>query len=284
MYRYVVLFLIIPFMLAGGSEANEVTAGIQTNEQSPVNLFDKANELYKQNKYEEALALYEQLLAQGIVDPVLYYNTGNAYAQLHRTGPAVLMYERALQLDPRDRDTRENLAQVAPAVNRIRVFVLLRPFYELQNSFTLNEFTTALDIVYLLLVIALLGAFVARNAAWIRVWKRTAYFGAALLFFVVCFFGVKLYETRALKEAVVMQETYARSGPSTSFSPILELPAGTKVLIVKETQQRPLPGALEAYYVDISMRPVEQPGQEWVRIRLRGGQSGYLPRSAFEII
>ena len=115
--RWYTLFILMIGLLAGGASAsNETTAAMQTDDQSAYTLFAKANALYKQNKYEEALALYEQLLSQDTVDPVLYYNTGNAYAQLHRPGPAVLMYERALQLDPRDADAQENLAEIAPAI------------------------------------------------------------------------------------------------------------------------------------------------------------------------
>ncbi len=259
--RWYALFILMIGLLAGGASAsNETTAAMQTDDQSAHSLFAKANALYKQNKYEEALALYEQLLSQGTVDPVLYYNTGNAYAQLHRPGPAVLMYERALQLDPRDADAQENLAEIAPAINRPRIFILLRPLYQVKEAFTMNELTLALDLVYLLFVTAMLWVFLAHRAAWHRVWKRAACISAVLLFFVACFFGVKLYETLAVKEAVVMQETSARSGPSTSFSGILKLPAGTKV------------------------RLVEQSEDGWARIRLRSGQSGYLPTSAFEII
>ena len=283
--RWYTLFILMISLLAGGaSVADETTPAMQTDDQSAHTLFAKANALYKQNKYEEALSLYERLLAQGNVDPVLYYNTGNAYTQLHRPGPAVLMYERALRLDPRDRDAHENLTEIAPSINNPRVFILLGTLYHVKESFTLNEFTLALDLIYLLFVTAMLGIFLTRRTAWQRVWKRAARISALLLLFVACFFGVKLCETFSVRKAVVMEKTYARSGPSASFSPILELPAGTKVILVEESEPRPLPGALEAYYVDPSMRPVEEPGQNWARIRLRSGQSGYLPASAFEII
>jgi tetratricopeptide (TPR) repeat protein len=284
--RWHALFILIVSLLALGTAlADETTTSMQTDDKSAHSLFAEANAFYKQNKYEEALTLYEQLLVQGIVDPVLYYNTGNAYVQLHRPGSAVLMYERALRLDPRDADAHENLAEIAPRINNPRVFILLRPLHRVKEAFTLNEFTLALELTYLLFVTTMLGIFLTRRAAWLRLWKRAARISALLLLCVACFFGIKLHETFSVREAIVMEEeTYARSGPSASFSPILELPAGTKVMLVEESEQRLLPGALEAYYVDPSMRPVEKPGQNWARIRLRSGQSGYLPTSAFEII
>ena len=62
----------------------------------------------------------------------------------------------------------------------------------------MNELTLALDLVYLLFVTAMLWVFLARRAAWHRVWKRAACISAVLLFFVACFFSVKLYETLAV--------------------------------------------------------------------------------------
>lgn len=257
---YAPFILMMCLFATSTTVANETAAGLQTASQSAYGIFAKANALYKENKYEDALSLYEQLLSQGIADPVLYYNTGNAYAQLHRPGPAVLMYERALQLHPRDPDIQENLVEIAPAINRPRVFVLLRPLYRLKETFTLNELTLALDVLYLLFVAILLGVFLARRTAWHRILKRAARISAILLLLVACLFAVKLYGTLAVREAVVMQEASARSGPSTSFSDILKLPAGTKVRLVEKSEEG------------------------WARIRLRSGQSGYLPTSAFEII
>jgi tetratricopeptide (TPR) repeat protein len=259
--RYAALFLLAVALLATATcVADQRTATRETHQQSSFALFNKANELYRQNKYEEALALYEQLITQGIADPVLYYNTGNAYAQLHRTGPAVLMYERALQGDPRDADIHENLAQIAPAINRPHVFILLRPLYQLKEAFTLNEVTIVLDSFFILFTIAMVGVFLARKELWRRISKRIAHVAAVLFLLTACLFAVKIHETLGAKAAVVMQETSARSGPSTSFSDILKLPAGTKVRLVGHAQEG------------------------WARIRLQTGQSGYLPISAFEII
>ena len=55
--------------------------------------------------------LYEQLSAQGIVNADLFYNLGQAHAQLGKTNQAVEYYARAAQIAPRDGQIASRLAQ-----------------------------------------------------------------------------------------------------------------------------------------------------------------------------
>jgi len=71
--------------------------------------FDRANESYKDENYTEAISLYEQLITEGVVDTVVFYNLGNAYFRSNRLGPAIANYERALQIDPNFNSARQNL-------------------------------------------------------------------------------------------------------------------------------------------------------------------------------
>ena len=59
--------------------------------------FERGNELYKSERYEEAIREYEQVLALGYESPELYYNLGNCYYRLERIGKAILYLERARQ-------------------------------------------------------------------------------------------------------------------------------------------------------------------------------------------
>ncbi|MCK5643063.1 MAG: tetratricopeptide repeat protein, partial [Gammaproteobacteria bacterium] len=69
-----------------------------------------ANQLYNNGEYSTAAQFYEQLISQGKVHSSLYYNLGNAYYVQGDIGRAILNYQRASRLDPRDPDIRENLA------------------------------------------------------------------------------------------------------------------------------------------------------------------------------
>ena len=52
---------------------------------------------------------YEQVSKNGYESPALYYNLGNCYFKLHNLPAAILSYERARRLAPRDEDIAYNL-------------------------------------------------------------------------------------------------------------------------------------------------------------------------------
>lgn len=71
--------------------------------------FDAANQLYAQNKFGEAAAAYEQIISNGTISPVLYFNLGNAHFKAGQIGSAIAAYRQAERLTPRDPDLRANL-------------------------------------------------------------------------------------------------------------------------------------------------------------------------------
>jgi tetratricopeptide (TPR) repeat protein len=74
------------------------------------NDFERANEQFKAGDFSGAAAAYEKILAAEGPRAAVFYNLGNSYQQLKRHGPAILAYERARLLTPRDPDLLANLA------------------------------------------------------------------------------------------------------------------------------------------------------------------------------
>src|SRR5262249_31556316 len=77
-------------------------------------IFFRANGLYGEGRYADAAAEYERLLSSGVASANTYFNLGNAYLKAGKTGRAVLAYERARRLPPRDPDLRANLTLARP--------------------------------------------------------------------------------------------------------------------------------------------------------------------------
>lgn len=71
--------------------------------------FAAAGAAYEKGKYADALRLYEAALDSGPLTFAVAYNIGNTQFRLGRRGPAVLWFERARSLSPRDEDARVNL-------------------------------------------------------------------------------------------------------------------------------------------------------------------------------
>jgi hypothetical protein len=74
--------------------------------------FQKANDLFRSAKYEEAKQIYIQIVNQGLGSSKLYYNLGNACFKTKNFSYARLYYEKALLLNPSDEDIQHNLELV----------------------------------------------------------------------------------------------------------------------------------------------------------------------------
>jgi tetratricopeptide (TPR) repeat protein len=72
--------------------------------------FEQANQHFKTGEFAAAARAYEQLLTTEGPRAAVFYNLGNSYQRLGQFGPAILAYERARLLSPRDPDLSVNLA------------------------------------------------------------------------------------------------------------------------------------------------------------------------------
>jgi tetratricopeptide (TPR) repeat protein len=72
-------------------------------------LFDEANGQYKAGNFTEAAATYEKILIAEGPRSSVFYNLGNSYQAQKKYGFAILAYERARLLTPRDPDLLANL-------------------------------------------------------------------------------------------------------------------------------------------------------------------------------
>jgi len=86
---------------------------------SPETDFARANEAYAAGDYGAAATQFEAILESGVVSAALLYDLANAESKGGRVGAAVLHYERALALAPRDPDILANLRQTRAAANLV---------------------------------------------------------------------------------------------------------------------------------------------------------------------
>lgn len=104
MRRSTVCALILALLLPTG-----FSGAADTILQSPEERFYAANQAYREARFAEAAQGYEALIHDGWRSGDLYFNLGNAYLKLDQLGRAILHYERARDLIPRDPDLVHNL-------------------------------------------------------------------------------------------------------------------------------------------------------------------------------
>ena len=96
--------------MAGGARADDQAKG-----------FVHGIQAYEKGDYQQAITRFQALVQAGVRNGKLYYNLGNAYMKKGDLGRAVLWYERAARLIPRDpdlnfnRDYAASLVRDAPA-------------------------------------------------------------------------------------------------------------------------------------------------------------------------
>jgi len=77
--------------------------------QTNADLFRKANNAYKETNYQDAINLYKQIEQQDLVSSSLFYNLGNGYYKLNDVANTIYYYEKALLLNPLNKDAKTNL-------------------------------------------------------------------------------------------------------------------------------------------------------------------------------
>ena len=251
-YR-LVFFLFSIIFFASFSRADEASL-----------VFDKGNQLYLQAKYPEAVAQYEKIIESGYESGELYFNVGNAYYKSGNIQKAILNYERAKVLLPRDEDLQFNL-QLAnlQVVDKIDVVPKLFLYRWVDTMLTLFSLTTMGWIVYSFFVLTL-AAFAYFLFAPTSGQKRLSMFAgllfSAALILTMIGFGVQSYTESNTEFAIVMSDAAnIKSSPDNRGNDLFVLHKGLKVQVLDGVNR-------------------------WRKIRLADGKVGWIPESDCESI
>lgn len=192
--------------------------------------FVRANEAYARGDYHQSIALYEALVAQDAPAP-LYYNLGNAYFKSGRIGKAVLNYERARRLAPRDADVRHNLRHLRGLVKEPAPSLLAAVVAGVSGWATINELAAA-GAVLLIATAGLLIFFLLRGG---MPWLAGAAGALGLLIACVALLGIVAFADGGSRRAVITGGTIeARNGPGADNSIAFTIPEGRIVLMLGE--------------------------------------------------
>ena len=225
----------------------------------------QADEFYSQGDYEEAIAIYSQLVEKPSVSADVYYNMGNAYYRLDSIARAILCYERALRLQPTDDDIRLNLQlarsktvdKIAP--EREMFFVTwYRAFVRLVSV----DAWAYIALVSIALAAVLLLVFFFSYSERLR---RLSFFASVTL--IVVFLLANLFACQQQQSlsshsaAIVITDVLpVKNIPSDDGSDEFTIHAGTKATITDNTMT------------------------DWKQLRLPDGRHGWVVASAIEMI
>jgi len=198
---------------------------------SPSAVFYRGNLQYKGGSYKEAIASYESIREKGFENGGLYYNLGNSYFKEGQLGKAVLNYERARRLMPRDSDLKSNyefaLAQVKNYMQEDKSF--FKNFISRYTDFfAKDEMAISLLLIYLLL-----GTGFLLTIYWVparRVLAPILVVLGVVLISQTILFRLKIQDQQNL--AIVLQNTEAKFEPASNATTHFPLSEGQKVIIL----------------------------------------------------
>jgi tetratricopeptide (TPR) repeat protein len=144
-------------------------------------ILKQGNEQYLDGEYELAVETYQSIVDSGYASAELYYNLGNAYYKSHNVTMALVNYERAQILDPRDGDIQHNLEVAREfVVDRIEVlpeFFLRRAYVDFVKVLDADVWAV-LSLSAFILSLVLLSTYFFSKRIGIR---KTTFWSAVLL-------------------------------------------------------------------------------------------------------
>ncbi len=252
-YQFVLIILVLSNLVFYQAEAgNEIV------------LFTKANELYRQGKFDEALTSYLQLEKDGYESAELYYNIGNAYYKKGDLPHSILYFERAKITDSNDEDVQFNLRLV-----NTRTVDKITPKPEIFYVTWWRNFTYLLSLSsWTFLSIA--STFLIAFSIGVYLFARRPYLKKAgfILFFLFFIASLIFYlaarrihrEKTAEKYAVIFSPTVTvKSSPDDKGTDLFVLHEGTKLKISDKIG-------------------------DWYQIQIADGNKGWIRKVHFELI
>lgn len=253
-YRYLailILSLVFRVPADGQSAAAETHLG-------------RADQLYLSGDYSGAREEYLKIINSGYESAALYYNAGNSCYKLGQIPSAILFYERALLISPRDEDIRFNLnlanQLVIDKINPVSEFFVKRWIKSLASSTSVNTWAILSLIAFIVLAGVLVILYATRGSKY-----RQALITAGILIILIWI--------TSLTFTVMQDQRINHGNHAIVFAPTITAKSspdngGTDLFVLHE---------------GLKIRITDQVGT-WIRIRLADGNEAWIPSSSVERI
>ncbi len=256
----------------------------QTASDTPTARFTRANLAYEAGDYAHAIDEYTAVVDAGVAVPDLFYNLGNAHFKQADLGRAILWYERARRLAPRDPDLRENL-ELTRSLVRDQQLVESVPRWR-SALFAWHRDTTAAESAAtasaLYLLVCLLGVgFVFRESETVsRVYARVSVLSPGRL--------LGLDKAQDLGLAIALVALVGGAFGSSAVSKVrAERSRAVGVVLSEEASVFSGPSRDAAVQFKVhqgTLVAVRDARAGWLRVDLPGDLSGWIDESSLDRI
>ena len=213
-------------------------------------LFQNANNLYKSGEYENAIALYDEIISENFVSHELYYNIGNCYYKLEKWADAIWYYEKSLQIKKTENAIQNLQLAKLKIVDRIEILPELFFVSWWNNIINILSIKTWQILSILLVWLALLIKILKYKIGFSQKYMlKMLLILSFTLFFIANYLVIENKNT--IEGVIYIKSIDITSAPTYNSSVQFTIHAGTKVQIIDQIQ-------------------------DWVNIRLKNGSSGWV--------
>ena len=230
--------------------------GVAGQAQDPDSLFVQANKSYQQEDYLKALELYNEIESQNVISGELFYNMANVYYKTNKVAHAIYYYEKALRIEPNNRDilfnlqfakrmTLDNIEELPKSLSqKFREFVVLKFTY---NVWAIISVSFAFLFAFLFLLYHFSYSTSVKRIYFITSGITVIFIALSLLFS----YQNHKYITNTRTAIIFAQQVQVKSAPTKSGEVNFKLHEGTKVFVLESLDN-------------------------WVKIKIADGKMGWI--------
>ena len=227
-------------------------------------IFDRANKLYMNEKFQESVDEYTKILNIGYKSGAIYYNLGNVYYKLGNIGKTILFYEKANKIISGDEDLDNNLKLaklfIADKITTIPEIFYIRYFRKFASIFGTSGWIKIFLTLYIILNLIICGRIIIKNRKIRIILNRIIFLSSIVTAFVLFVLIYSNYQLNRVDGAIIMSEKVnVSSSPIEGSTELFSIHEGTKVKI-KRAQGK------------------------WIEISLPDGKVGWITKNHIEII
>lgn len=227
-------------------------------------LFDQATTAYNEGKFEKAVENYLKIIESGEHSAALYFNLGNSYYKMKEVGPSIYYFEKALLLDPQDKEIKNNLAyaqnMAVDAIEIIPETSLSKMYDDLIGPLSFDQWAYCAIFFVLLFVLAYIVFYYLRYAAQKRIAFMASMVFMAMAIMSVVFAYLQYTHFKSENPAIVFsREVVIKSEPNDRGQEVFVLHEGTKVNVLEGLN-------------------------DWNKIQIADGKTGWAPKENFKML
>ncbi len=223
-----------------------------------------ANKEYNEGHYEIAIDLYEKVVDKGFASAELFYNLGNAYFKTDAIPESIFYYEKALKLDPRNKDIQFNLnianSRKIDKIEEVPDLFYIKWWKSIKALFSPNNWAMITVIFFITIFIFGIFFIISRNY---RIRKTSFWISVTAIAFFLLSLLISIQSNNEFMSddyAIVFDPTITvKSSPTVSSVDLFVIHEGTKIEILDKVEG-------------------------WYEIRIANGSEGWLPESAIKKI